>query len=159
MRATPSEGYQLKLELSPNGRAKCRCCNQKIQKVQERVSITKGKQAQFYHKACLIRSKSGQNDSYFWRALTAEIVRTGLFTGIDQHPRNNDPEVIVIDYSDDDEDLGNNNNNAAQAQNHQHDDEDDDDDDIVCEETLTNAQVIQQKFDRAAANGEIVSID
>jgi hypothetical protein len=27
------------------------------------------------------------------------------------------------------------------------------------EETLTSAQVVQQKFDRAAANGEIVAID
>lgn len=68
------------------------------------------------------------------------------------------PEVIEIDDSDDENHANINNTAFAQTQNDENDDNEDDDD-IVCEETLTNAQVIQQKFDRAAANGEIVSID
>jgi hypothetical protein len=79
------------------------------------------------------------------------------------------PEVIVIDDSDDEEDDGNDTlvENITQAtppslHNHGGDDSDDGgdgDDDIAVEETLTCAQVVQQKFDRAAANGEIVAID
>lgn len=115
--------------------------------------------AQFYHKACLIRSKSGQNDSYFWKALNDEMSRPRWTTVNGRRqlvsPGDGASEVIVIDDSDEEDQA--NNNSAAQVQNQDMDDEDDDD--IVCEETLTNAQVIQQKFDRAAANGEIVPID
>jgi len=90
------------------------------------------------------------------------------------------PEIIFIDDSDDDEDAGNDNayetiaaaalpspaasvpvrNGGGRGKKGVGNvDDDDDDEEIAVEDTLTCAQVIQQKFDRAAANGEIVAID
>lgn len=69
---------------------------------------------------------------------------------------NRSPEIIVIDDSDDEKDsssaLGKFSKPPPQNQV-------EDDGEVLCEETLTCAQVIQKKFDEAAANGEIVDID
>ena len=76
---------------------------------------------------------------------------------------NNPPEIIEIIDSDEEDDsnspAGVNTTTASASAQNNSDSDDSDDDEIVCEETLTNAQVVQQKFDRAAANGEIVAID
>lgn len=75
-------------------------------------------------------------------------------------PANSSPEVIVIDDSDEEDGDDTAHNNTMQTQNTcDNDSSDDEDDEILLEETLTCAQVVQQKFDRAAANGEIVDID
>mmetsp|Transcript_27737 Transcript_27737/g.65152 ORF Transcript_27737/g.65152 Transcript_27737/m.65152 type:complete len:363 (-) Transcript_27737:609-1697(-) len=84
--------------------------------------------------------------------------------------RRNEPvEIIEIDDSDEDDgsinDTGAAAAEAAQALANLRGPEgtdksgDDDDDEIAVGETLTCAQVIQQRFDRAAANGEVVAID
>jgi len=72
---------------------------------------------------------------------------------------NRSPEVIVIDDSDDEKAGSSALGNTGKAskplpQNHV-----EDDGEVLCEEMLTCAEVIQKKFDQAAANGEIVDID
>jgi hypothetical protein len=77
-------------------------------------------------------------------------------------PANSSPEVIVIDDSDEEESDDSSHDNTTQAHSQNTCDNDcsaDEDDEILLEETLTCAQVVQQKFDRAAANGEIVDIN
>eukprot|EP00536_Pseudo-nitzschia_multiseries_P013420 jgi/Psemu1/35207/gm1.35207_g len=85
------------------------------------------------------------------------------------HRTNDHAEIIVIDDTDDEdeEDVGVNRTGGgtkggdALAQEHGDEaiDENDEDDEISVGETLTCAQVIQQRFDLAAAHGEIVDID
>ncbi|VEU44754.1 unnamed protein product [Pseudo-nitzschia multistriata] len=80
--------------------------------------------------------------------------------------RTNDPsEVIVIDDTDDEDevDMGNKSDSAVpeglEKDDRLGDDDDDDDGEVLVGGTLSCAQVIQQKFDQAAANGEILTID
>lgn len=81
----------------------------------------------------------------------------------------NPNEVIVIDDSSDDEDIYPNKRNQSgdngvfftdsEMGNPQSRATDTDDDEISVGETLTNAQLIQRKFNQAAANGEVLAID
>jgi len=69
---------------------------------------------------------------------------------------NASPEIIVIDDSDDEEART---AKAAKPPSPAHSDGSINDGEVMCEDTLTSAQVIQKKFDQAAANGEIFTID
>jgi len=73
--------------------------------------------------------------------------------------------MIEINDTDDDERIGYNEQTTAPEalprgfSDREDYDNGDKDDEIAVGETLTNAQVVQQKFDRAEENGEILVID
>ncbi len=69
---------------------------------------------------------------------------------------NASPEIIVIDDSDDEEART---AKTAKPPSPAHSDASVNNGEVMCEDTLTCAQVIQKKFDQAEANGEIVTID
>mmetsp|Transcript_6448 Transcript_6448/g.15660 ORF Transcript_6448/g.15660 Transcript_6448/m.15660 type:complete len:328 (+) Transcript_6448:179-1162(+) len=72
---------------------------------------------------------------------------------------NRSPEVIVIDDSDDEKAGSSALGNPGKAVKPPPQNQVEDDGEVLCEETLTCAEVIQKKFDQAAANGEVVDID
>jgi len=92
-----------------------------------------------------------------------------ILAGTSEIPRraNRSPEIIVIDDSEDECDSSNTPDGDTAAFGITEDqsviendgDDDDGNDEIQFGETFTCEQVVQQKFDRAAANGEIVVID
>ena len=70
------------------------------------------------------------------------------------------PEIAIIDIDSDDEKAGSSAlGNPGKAVKPPPQNQVEDDGEVLCEETLTCAEVIQKKFDQAAANGEVVDID
>ena len=165
------DDYHITIEISPSSKAKCRCCGQIIQKRQERVLATKGRsRTQFYHLSCLHNKMGNPLFAGLWDATSRQQLRVESrqrwAAAITDNSRRKDahssPEIIVIDDSDDEEAKNSNSLDSAaivaNTSTRNQSDYDGGDYEILFEETLSCAQVVQQKFDRAAANGEIVSI-
>ena len=178
-----AKSYRIQFEYSPHGRNKCPSCDQRIRKDALRIGVlTSGrKRRRFYHAQCLPEELRKVLPQHFnlrptlegEQQLSAMMVQRGPMqrspaTSAISGRANKSPEVIVIDDSEDECDsrnISHGENSVSETLEDNRviendcDCDDNNDDEIQVEETYTCAQVVQQKFDRAAANGEIVVID